>query len=302
MNKIPYKEFIKSITMFFINNDVDRKYLEKRAEKLSALKQQMHNINTLDGLKAYIRNYEDSLGNLLVILGVSTELFKRVISMFRIQRQMDFKTEWDVKHTRVFMLSDEEMMNKVCTLFVEGPCNSELSTNIPSYRLRNFVISDTVMKRLQNDDFLDFLISKDFDTQYNSDVSLANIKQVENLLEKICNQECYRLVRKPKVDPVGNGTREIQVNYAIQNEATDEIVCYVKYSFNITTSRGQSDFKRSVKDLRDYIRSTYQNTKQIVIVDGAGWIGRQSDLKDIWDYTDYCLNLNSLNHLNDIII
>ena len=108
MNKIPYKEFIKSITMFFINDDVDRKYLEKRAEKLSAIKQQMQNINTLDGLKAYIRNYEDSLGDLLVILGVSTELFKRVISMFRIQRQMVFKTEWDVKHTRVFMLSDEK--------------------------------------------------------------------------------------------------------------------------------------------------------------------------------------------------
>lgn len=163
--------------MFFINDDVDRKYLEKRAEKLSALRQQMQNINTLEGLKAYIRNNEDSLSNLLVILGISTELFKRVISMFRIQRQMDFKTEWDVKHTRAFMLSDEKMMDKVCTLFVEGPCNSELSTNIPSYRLRNFVISDTVMKRLQNDDFLDFLISKDFDTQYNSDVSLTNIKQ-----------------------------------------------------------------------------------------------------------------------------
>lgn len=29
MSKIPYKEFIKSITMFFINDDVDRKYLEK---------------------------------------------------------------------------------------------------------------------------------------------------------------------------------------------------------------------------------------------------------------------------------
>lgn len=64
MSKIPYKEFIKSITMFFINDDVDRKYLEKRAEKLSALRQQMQNINTLEGLKAYIRNNEDSLSNL----------------------------------------------------------------------------------------------------------------------------------------------------------------------------------------------------------------------------------------------
>lgn len=301
MKKIPYKDFLKSITMFFINDNIDRKYLEKRTEKLSFLRQQMQNINTLDGLKQYIRDNEDSLSNLLVILGISTELFKRIISMFRIQRQMDFKTEWDVRHTRIFMLSDDDMMNKVCTLFIEGPCNSELSTCIPSYKLRNFVISDTVMKRLQNDDFLDFLISKDFDTQYNSDVSILNIRQIEITLDKICTQKGYKLIRNPKVDPVGNGTRDIQVNYAIENEKINKTICYIKYSFNITTSRGQSDFKRSVKDLRDFIRSTYLDTKQIVIVDGAGWVGRQSDLKDIWDYTDYCLNQKSLSHLHEII-
>lgn len=33
MSKIPYKEFIKSITMFFINDDVDRKYLGKKSGK-----------------------------------------------------------------------------------------------------------------------------------------------------------------------------------------------------------------------------------------------------------------------------
>lgn len=301
MKKLPYKDFVKSITMFFVNDSVDEKYMALRKEKLDALKKQMSAINSEDGLKTYIKEQEDSLSNLLVILGVSTELFKRVVSMFRLDRQMDFHTEWDVRHTRVFMLSDEDMMNRICGLFIDGPHRKLLKATIPSYRLNNFTISDKVMKRLNNNDFLDFLISKDFDTQYNSEVSMVNIKRVEQLLEEICNSKNYALVRSPKVDPVGNGTRDIQVNYAVMNEVTDEVVCYVKYSFNITTSRGQSDFKRSVKDLRDYIKSLYNETKQVVIVDGAGWIGRQSDLKDVWDYSDFCINLKHLNDLNEII-
>ena len=76
---------------------------------------------------------------------------------------------------------------------------------------------------------------------------------------------------------------------------------YLKYSFNITTSRGQTDFKRSIKDLRDFIRNKNVEAKQIVVLDGAGWIGRQSDLRDAWDYCDYCLNLQHIEDLKEII-
>jgi len=75
----------------------------------------------------------------------------------------------------------------------------------------------------------------------------------------------------------------------------------LKYSFNITTSRGQTDFKRSIKDLRDFIRNKNVEAKQIVVLDGAGWIGRQSDLRDAWDYCDYCLNLQHIEDLKEII-
>lgn len=302
MKKLPFDEFLKSMTMFFVNEGIDEKYVTLRKEKINLLRAQMSQINNRAGLEDYIRTYEGSLSNLLVILGVSTEMFKRVISMFRLQAGMEFSTEWDVRQTRRYILTNEPMMERVCNLFLNGSSDAELGAQIPGFKLQSFVIDDKVMKRLYNDDFIAFLINKDFDTQYNSDLSNLNISYVEASLKAICEEYGYKLVRAPKVDPVGNGTREIQVNYAIENPAKPMPAFYLKYSFNITTSRGQTDFKRSVKDLRDFIRNKNPEAKQIIVLDGAGWVGRQSDLKDAWDYCDFCLNMRHLNMLKQIII
>jgi hypothetical protein len=53
--------------------------------------------------------------------------------------------------------------------------------------------------------------------------------------------------------------------------------------------------------LRAYIKEKNPDAKQIVIVDGAGWVGRQSDLQGAWDYSDYFLNLKTIDELNNII-
>ena len=301
MKKIPYNSFLQSMTLFFVNDNIDEKYANLRKEKINQLKAEMSLINSRAGLQNYIRTYEDSLSNLLVILGVSNEMFKRVISMFRIQLGMIFQTEWDAKQTRKYMLTNDTMMERVCNLFLKGSCDSSLKAQLPGFKLANFIIDDNVMNRLKNDDFLAFLINKEFDTQYNSDLSNANIAKIDDTLNEICKILNLKLVRAPKVDPIGNGTRDIQVNYAIECPGNNLPIFYLKYSFNITTSRGQTDFKRSIKDLRDFIRNKNVEAKQIVVLDGAGWIGRQSDLRDAWDYCDYCLNLQHIEDLKEII-
>ena len=297
MNKLPYNELLRSMTMFFVNDAIDEKFFRLREDKIKLLKSQMSGIATRDGLVHYIRSCPDSLDNLLVLLGVSMELFKRVVSMLRIERGLVFQTEWGTRQVRDYILKDSAMMARVCDLFLVGNADASLKARLPRYKLESFIIGPQVMARLGNDDFLRFLISKDFDTQYNSEVSMVNIKKVDDLLIELCDSNGFELIRAPKVDPVGNGTRDIQVNYAILKGG--EPFYYVKYSFNITTSRGQTDFKRGVKDLRDYIRN--KDAKQILIIDGAGWVGRQSDLKDAWDYCDFCLNLNHLDDIRDII-
>ena len=61
MKKIPYQDFLKSMTLFFVNDQIDKKYARQRKEKISLLKSQMSHINTNEGLQKYIREYEDSL-------------------------------------------------------------------------------------------------------------------------------------------------------------------------------------------------------------------------------------------------
>lgn len=301
MRKIKYQELIKSITLFFVNEEIDKKYVKLKEDKKSLLRQQMCHIDSYKGLQQYIKDYEDSLSNILVLLGVSNELFKRVVSMFRIQQGMEFKTEWDTKSVRRYMLDNERMMERVTDLFFKGLCDSELRTQIPGFKLANFVIDGKVMDRLNNDDFLDFLINKDFDTQYNAELSNINVNKIDVLLTNICQDHNYKLVKNENLDPNGNKTLDIFVNYSIYAQGDITPKAYIKYSFNITTAKGQTDFKKSTKEVRHYIKTYNPGAKQIVIVDGAGWIGRQSDLKDVLEYSDYCLTLSTINDLVEIL-
>lgn len=301
MAKIPYNSLISSMTMFFINEELDKKFFLLRKEKLNELRNQFKDIDTREGLARYIHENESSLNNLLVLLGVSTELFKRVVTLFRMERGMVFATEWDVRGVRRFALTDDALMTKLCDLFLSGLDDPELVKLIPRYKLSNFVINESVMKRIQNDDFLDFLISKEFDTSYNSEVSQSITGQIDDLLKNICEKKGLILKQIGSIDSAGNGTQQIQVNYAISKRNVELPSYYIKYSFNLTTAKGQTDFKRSVQNLRAFIRTKNPDARQIVIIDGAGWVGRQSDLRGVWDYSDYCLNLKSIGELNNII-
>ena len=303
MRKIEYKDLLKSMTMFFVNEDIDKRFVALKQEKMAQLREQMQNINSVEGLANYIKSAEDSLDNILVLLGVSMEFFKRVISMFRIQRGYSFATEWNTSQIRRFCISDQAFMCQVCNLFIRGGDDKELAKAIPGFKLANFKISDSVMDRLKDDDFLGFLINKNFDTMYNSEISNCNIARVDSILTEICERQNRRLIRNPNVDPTGKGSLDLQVNYCITEQYSETPLFFLKYSFNVTTSRGQSDFKRSVQALRDYIKnqlSEYE-TKQITIIDGAGWLGRQSDLHEVWDFSDFCLNLQNINELLNII-
>jgi hypothetical protein len=48
----------------------------------------------------------------------------------------------------------------------------------------------------------------------------------------------------------------------------------------------------------------YPDSKKVFInvVDGAGWLARRSDLRKIYEGCHYCLNIQSLNELENIIL
>ena len=301
MAKIQYNKLLKSMSMFFLDEDVDKRFIRER-NNFSNLAAEMREINHSKGLEAYIRKNENSIENLLIILGISGEYFKRITSLFRLQRGMKFRTEWSLSTFRKFILTDNDMMGKTLSLFLDADSNQKLSTYIPKYRLSMFRITPSVMGRLSNSDVLRLLFAKDLDTPFNNAMTSTKTKALEDILHNICHSLGYKFEKTFNVDVNGNNTRTIPVNYAIIRKGEDLPAFYINLSLNLTTSNGQTIFKNKVKNLRDYIINHNHNAKQITIIDGAGWVGRQNDLQDIWDYSNLILNLANLDELNNIIV
>lgn len=301
MAKIPYNDFLKSISMFFLDEKVDKKYIAERND-FSNLAYEMREINHRQGLENYIRECPDSIDNLLIILGVSGEYFKRITSLFRRLSGLEFRTEWSISTYRNYIISNNDMMYQTLNLFLEADDNEDLSKYIPKYRLANFKITPAVMGRLSNPDFLKLLFSKELDTSFNNAMTRSKVAQIESILQSICRSKGYSITRAYNIDVNGNNTRNIPVNYVISKPNKGLPSYYINYSLYLTTSKGQTSIKNNVKNLRDYIINDNPDAIQINIIDGAGWVARQGDLLDIWDYSNYCLTLSLIEQLKDIII
>ena len=195
MIKTPYNTFIKSMKMFFVYPDIDHEYTQLVQARVNALREGMTDINTWLGLKTFIKEKTNSLDNLLIILGISTEVFKRVLSLLRIKRGFQFNTEWSISAARNFMLQNESFMDDVISLFLKGEADCFLKENIPAYRLSSFLITPQVIERINNDDFLEYLVKKDLETTYNSAVSQRNITVVEQALQDVADNLGYVLKR-----------------------------------------------------------------------------------------------------------
>lgn len=302
MRKLTYQELFDSMTMFFVYDDICNLMTNRIDCKCQELKSRItKNLNSRRGLEEYIRKYDDSLDNLLLLLDISEEYFKRVISMLRKEEGMVFNTEWSLKKTRDYIVDNEKFMNKVCLLFLLGSDDLELCKKIPSYQLQSFKITGDVIERLENNDFLYRIAKKDFDSEFNTQVSQANAKRVENVIQESIHHHGYKLDTQYKVK-VSN-QKQISMNFAIKKNNSDFPQCLIKTSFSITTGQGQSSLRSDVGLLATYLRDNElrDKTKLVTIVDGAGWLGRQSDLQLIHDYSDYCLNFNNLGDLRTII-
>jgi len=85
MEKIKYEELLSSFNMFFADVNVSEEYHKAVNDKIDELRQGMQYINTPDGLLDYIKKEENALDNIILLLNVSSETFKRIISMLRIK-------------------------------------------------------------------------------------------------------------------------------------------------------------------------------------------------------------------------
>jgi hypothetical protein len=299
MEKIKYEKLIASTTMFVVSEPLEEFYSKKVNEQTKELNANLSHINSTPGLKKYISEYPNSLENILCLMDISSEKFKRIVSLLRVVKGYSVTSEWDLRKTRNYMLEKSDFMDEVCELLIEGSETKKYQDAIPKFYLENFRINLNVLSRLTNEDDLKRLIKSKMETSYNNDIANFYFNTVTEGIIRFANNQGYDIELRTNIKFLNR-----EVSAVVKHNGKIKIIFDISYM--ITTSSSQTDYSRKIKLTYDTQRRLIaENSSEgflyIVIIDGAGWLGRQSDLQNIYKSCNYFLNLKNLSMLENII-
>jgi hypothetical protein len=98
--KLGFEELFNSTTMFFVDEQYEKSIEEEVRSKVDELYKDLQTIGTKKGLTQYIIDHKDSLDNITSLMEISTERFKRMVSMIRKEKGYVFSTEWGLGKVR----------------------------------------------------------------------------------------------------------------------------------------------------------------------------------------------------------
>ena len=168
---------------------------------------------------------------------------------------------------------------------------------IPAFYLENLSMDRATLDKLQDSDSIRQLVKRGLEGRYSNGIGDAVLAKIEKELKRICSKhglEYQSNVRIPMLDRA--------VSFVLESPANPKIIIDVSYS--VTTSSSQGSKKDVARKTEDFVKKQKENGNKIVYInflDGAGWIGRQADMREIHRCSDYVLNFRNLGLLEDII-
>lgn len=299
-NPITVEEFIKSATMFYIDDDLEQEFFDDVEKDVKEMKTELLEIATKEGLQKYIVDNPASLDRITSVLNISEEKFKRIVTMLRIQKGFIPTGEWSMESLRNQMIEYPDWMSTITDLFMHGSSSEEYKKLIPKFYLSNFSIDATTLGRIADDDDIRRLIKKGYEGKYNNKLGDSFFNKISSRIIKKCKTEGLTYAIKEIVPLAGK-----QIGLAIPDVMNPRIMIDVTYG--ITTSSAQTKLAKEAETISSKLRSINagcldnEKTIYISVLDGAGWVARQSDLNKIQRCSDYLLNLNKIDQIDEII-
>lgn len=292
MKKIEYKEAFKSTTMFLSDSTIEAYYENYLKSQIIRIKDKLSGIGTLSGLESYIRSESNSIDNIITLLGISIEKFKRVVSWIRLSQGYMFESEWTTTKLRSELILKQNLMIEYCELFSSGYVSPKFAAIIPRFILQDFRIDNEIVARLSSDDYIRNLIKDKITTEYNAKYCDLYYKKLNKKIKGIAIEFGLEYEIKP-ID--GFGVNPLKAISSLNKHVI------INAQFYLTTSSNQTKYYNEV--IRPIVQTAQSNPNIIIVnlLDGAGWIGRSSDYKKIYQDCDYFLNLKTIDKLNGII-
>jgi len=294
MEKISWDLAFQNTTFFFIDSTIEAFYENEITKRVNDIIPKIAQLNEENGVFNFIKADEESLSTLITLLGISGERFKRIVSMIRSDYGHIFDTEWDYKtNMRNKLLENPRILADVCELFQCGYVSPKFSSRIPHLILQKFRIDDSILKRVNNTDFLRELVQSKLDVEYYTKYKEAYHDIIYHKIEPIANK--YGLIVLQNTTPDG-----CAYPAALIIKSGSKMIA-INESYNLTTGQGQTTYQRNLAQMYSTLRDN-PNAMVINMLDGAGWIGRGSDSKQIFHNCHHFLNLKTLDKIEQIII
>ena len=295
--KLTYDELFNSTTMFYMNDQYEAEIEEEVRSKTADISVGLRTIKDKESLKQYIIDHKDALDNLTSVAEISVERFKRMVSMIRKDRGFVFATEWSLGKIRTAMMESPAMMESILNLIWNGKNDEKMKTCIPAFYLENMAMDETTLKKLQDESLVRQLVKRVLEGKYSNGFGDSVLADIEREIKRVCAKhglEYQKNVRVPLLDRA--------VSFVLENPMQPKLIIDVSYS--VTTSSSQGSKKEAARKTVEALSREKAAGRNIVFVnflDGAGWIGRQADMREIHRCSDYVLNFQNLGMLEDII-
>ncbi len=249
-----------------------------------------------NSLIAFMREDVDLFKVLLKMTNLSQEKFKRIVAAERHARG-DYGNEWDLARIHRNIIRDDDFAQGVADLFLEGRDNPTLAEHVADFYLDQLAFPERWADLLQDRDFAARIAREMLAGDY-SDKKGDEIERIVSEKLDVALAGTGMTGVKGRVPFLGK-----EVDLAVPDVENPDILIMISYME--TTSSSQTTRANEQETMFDGVRRwnnrNRTNRAFINVVDGGGWLARRPDLRRLHRDSHYCLSINMLDQLDEIV-
>jgi hypothetical protein len=254
--------------------------------------------DTAQNLKQFLQKDENFLGVLLALTNLSQEKFLRIITAQRFAAQ-DFGSEWSAPRIYAKIKKDDIFAEQIALLFLEGRGSKLLAEQVADFYLDQLSLPVNWSEIIRDQNVIGNIVRKKLTGEYTDQKGEFIERQVHSILDGI-NKKHGVSNAHGQVKLVGK-----EIDYAIPSLEEPYVMVMVSYmetTSSSQTTRANEQQAMYQKIIGENVR--YPNNQRVFVnvVDGAGWLARRSDLRKIYEGCHYCLNMQTLDKLEPIVL
>ncbi|MBM3179229.1 MAG: hypothetical protein FJZ86_02630 [Chloroflexi bacterium] len=296
--KPSFEDFIRTCMPLLRIPELEQLMRERVSGIVSELLHFESSADPAQNLKQFLQKDENFLGVLLALTNLSQEKFLRIITAQRFAAQ-DFGPEWSAPRIYEKIKKDDAFAEQIARLFLEGRDSRLLTEQVADFYLDQLSLPANWSEIIRDQNVIGNIVRKKLAGEYTDQKGAFVERQVSGILDKV--QKKFGVTHAHgQVKLVGK-----EIDHAIPS--LEEPYVMVMVSYMETTSSNQTTRANEQQAMYQKIvgeNVRYPNNQRVFVnvVDGAGWLARRSDLRKIHEGCHYCLNMQTLDQLEPIVL